>query len=73
MGGKGSGLEQVLWEQDLDCAGRRVGLEVGPRDGILVGQGPWRSCVMGHGALSRAGGGWGWGEVHSPDSGLQYP
>lgn len=38
-GGKGSGLEQVLWEQDPDCVERRVWLEVGPRDGMLVGKG----------------------------------
>lgn len=57
-GGKESRLEQVLWEEDLDCAGRRVRLGVELRDGMLVGRGLGKAYV-GKGSGSRQG--WWWG------------
>lgn len=57
-----SKLEQILWEEGLDCEGRRVWLGVVPRDGILEGKGLGKVVLWGKGPASgRADGGW-WGE-----------
>lgn len=37
--GKGYGLEQVLWEENMDCVGMRVWLGIGPRNEMLAGKG----------------------------------